>query len=167
MRTWWPCQELVVRIIIYLDTLEVYLGEGCNIYFFPFMNILIKILYLEPYIHVWMTNKWAVLCKNMSLGICGQRRPKTACASMQSDHCLLIESLQNIWMESKGPDNTLCMCRMIWMCILCMFEGTFLLDLALMLLELQKCELTGGRIISGSSRSSRFLKPVHSWNWSQ
>ena len=34
--------------------------------------------------------------KNMSSGICGQRRPRSACASAQADqglHCLLTESL--------------------------------------------------------------------------
>ena len=38
----------------------------------------------------------AVPCKNVSSGICGQQRPRSACASMQSDqglHCLLTESL--------------------------------------------------------------------------
>ena len=40
--------------------------------------------------------------------------------------------LQNIWLESKSPDDTLRMRRMIWMCILRMFEGTFSLNTALM-----------------------------------
>ena len=38
---------------------------------------------------------WAAPCENVSLGICGQRRPRSACTSTQSDqglHCLLTES---------------------------------------------------------------------------
>ena len=40
-------------------------------------------------------DNWAVLCQNMSSGICGHRRPRSACASAQSDqglHCPLTES---------------------------------------------------------------------------
>ena len=39
---------------------------------------------------------WADLCENVSSGICGQRRPRSTCASAQSDqslHCQLTESL--------------------------------------------------------------------------
>ena len=61
----------------------------------------------------------------MSLGICRQQSPTSACASMQSDQGLpdpLIDKknhwiLQNVRMESKGWFNTLH--------ILGMFEGTF------------------------------------------
>ena len=42
----------------------------------------------------------AVRCKNVSLDICGQRRPRSACASTQSDqghsiirHCRMYQSL--------------------------------------------------------------------------
>ena len=59
---------------------------------------------------------WASPCKNVSSDICGQRRPRSACASAQSDqglHCPLTESLDTIRMESKAPDDTLYMCRMI------------------------------------------------------
>ena len=41
-------------------------------------------------------NKWAAPCKNVSSDICGQRRPRSACASTQSDLYLrrqLTESL--------------------------------------------------------------------------
>ena len=37
--------------------------------------------------------------KNLSSGICGQQRPRSACASVQSDrglHCPLTESLETI-----------------------------------------------------------------------
>ena len=42
--------------------------------------------------------RWAAPCENVSLGICGQRRPRSDCASAQSDqglHCPLTESLGN------------------------------------------------------------------------
>ena len=41
---------------------------------------------------------WAMPCENVSLGICGQRRPRSACAFAQSDqglHCPLTESLDS------------------------------------------------------------------------
>ena len=44
-------------------------------------------------------NRWAELNKNMSLSICEQRRPRSACASTQSDqglHCSLTESMDTI-----------------------------------------------------------------------
>ena len=44
---------------------------------------------------VW-ENMWAGPCKNVSLGICRQRRPRSACTSVQSDqglHCPQTESL--------------------------------------------------------------------------
>ena len=44
----------------------------------------------------FITIKWAALCENISSGICGQRRPRSACASALSDqglHCPLKESL--------------------------------------------------------------------------
>ena len=52
----------------------------------------------------------------VSSGICGQRRPRSACASAQSDqglHYPLSESLGTIEYESKGPDDTLHMRKMI------------------------------------------------------
>ena len=42
---------------------------------------------------------WAAPLKNVSSGICGQRRPRTACASAQSDQdirCPLAESVNTI-----------------------------------------------------------------------
>ena len=39
---------------------------------------------------------WAASCENVSSGICGQRRPRSVCASAQSDqgiHCPLTEAL--------------------------------------------------------------------------
>ena len=41
-------------------------------------------------------NLWAEQCENVSLGICLEQRPSSACTSVQSDqdlHCLFIESL--------------------------------------------------------------------------
>ena len=71
--------------------------------------------------------------KNVSSGICRQRRPRSACASAQSDQGLLcprtmsLDTTEYMNMESKGTDNILHMRRMI---CLRMFEGTFLLDTA-------------------------------------
>ena len=60
-------------------------------------------------------------CENVPSGICGQRRPRSACTSTQSYHglhCPLTESLDTTECinspESKGPDDTLHMRRMIW-----------------------------------------------------
>ena len=42
---------------------------------------------------------WTVPCENGSLGICGQRKPRPACTSTQSDqgvHSPLTESLDTI-----------------------------------------------------------------------
>ena len=50
---------------------------------------------LRIWLITWFYN-WAALCENVSLGICGQRRPRSACASAQSDqglHFPLTESL--------------------------------------------------------------------------
>ena len=61
-------------------------------------------------------------CENLSSGKLGQRRPRSA-----SDPCIWSEpslsayriiGLQNVWMESTCPDDTLRMCRMIWICTL-------------------------------------------------
>ena len=48
---------------------------------------------------------WATSCENMSSGICGQRRPRSACASAQSDldvRCSLPESLDTIECINRG-----------------------------------------------------------------
>ena len=63
-------------------------------------------------------NTRAVSYENVSSGICGQRKPRSACASAQSDqglHCPLTKSLDTTEciMERKGPEDTLRMCRMI------------------------------------------------------
>ena len=42
---------------------------------------------------------WNMPCQNMSSGICGQGRPRSACVDVQSDqslYCLLTESLDII-----------------------------------------------------------------------
>ena len=62
----------------------------------------------------------------MSSGICGQRRPRSVCASTQSYqglHCPLKELLQNVWMESKCL--ILCAHDHMNLHILRMFEDTF------------------------------------------
>ena len=58
-----------------------------------------------------VVNKWAASCENVSSGICGQRRPRSACPSAQSDQGLRCPltgqmTLQNVSMGSKCPDET-------------------------------------------------------------
>ena len=86
--------------------------------------------------------KWAAPCKNLSSGICGQRRPRSNCAFEQAAHprslirafayCKQIHCiLWSVSRESKCPDETLRMCRMMWIhTCCCMFEGTFSLEKA-------------------------------------
>ena len=55
---------------------------------------------------------WAAPCKNVSLGLFGQRWPRSACAFVQSDQglrCPLTEhwTIQTVSMGSKYPDETL------------------------------------------------------------
>ena len=57
------------------------------------------------------------------------------CAKAQSDQGLYYpwtESLDtaDVWMKSKGTDDTLCIQDDLNLCILCMFEDTFLLNVA-------------------------------------
>ena len=82
-------------------------------------------------IGLFMTRTWisAVPCENLYSGICGLQRPRSACASAQFDqglHCPLQNHwiLQNVWMESKGSDGTLCMRRMIWIWAFCACSDT-------------------------------------------
>ena len=56
--------------------------------------------YLEKYImssyECYNNDAFMMWCENVYRGICGQRRPRSACASAQSDHrihCPLTESL--------------------------------------------------------------------------
>ena len=61
----------------------------------------------------------AAPCGNVSSCICGQRRPRSAYASAQSDqdiHCPLpvsLDTIENVSMKSKCPDEALRMRRMI------------------------------------------------------
>ena len=57
----------------------------------------------KPYWRTWnkclWRRNWAVACENVSLDICGQQRPRSDCASAQSDqglYCPLTESLDTI-----------------------------------------------------------------------
>ena len=52
---------------------------------------------------------WAAPCKNVSSGICGQRRPRSACASAQSD--------QGLWYPlTESLDTIECINGWIWFC---------------------------------------------------
>ena len=75
----------------------------------------------------------AELNENVSSGICEQRRPRSACASAQSDqglHCPLTESLDiaEYMNGDQGPDETLRMRRMnLNLCVFRLFVDTFCL----------------------------------------
>ena len=77
---------------------------------------------------------WAASCENVSSGICGQRRPRSACASTQSDQGLyssLTESLDTTECMNgeQSPRCTLRLRRTIWICAFYACSGgTFLLD---------------------------------------
>ena len=56
--------------------------------------------------------------------LCGRRRPRSACTSTQDDQVLIVRQqncwiLQNVIMESKDPDGTLHMRRIIWIWAFC------------------------------------------------
>ena len=85
---------------------------------------------------VHMVHIWAVPYENMSSAICGQRRPRSACASPQSDqglHCLLTELLDTTeyitgeqrprWYLVHAQDDLI-------LCNLRMLKGTFSLNIA-------------------------------------
>ena len=47
-------------------------------------------------LHVTSLLTWTVPCENVSVGICGQQQPRSACAFAQSDrglHCPLTDTL--------------------------------------------------------------------------
>ena len=70
----------------------------------------------------------------VSVGICGQRRPRLACASAQSDqglHCLLTESLDTTECMNAEQSSELYFAHEqgdLNLRILRMFEGTYPLD---------------------------------------
>ena len=79
---------------------------------------------------------WAMPCENMSLGICRQPRPRSDCASAQSDqglHCLQTKSLDTIECfsgEQMPTWNLVHAQNDLNLHILHMFKGTFSLDAA-------------------------------------
>ena len=78
---------------------------------------------------------WATPCENMSTGICGQRMPRSDCASAQSDQglrCPLTESLDTIECNNgKMPGwDSAHEWNDLNMCILRMLEDTFSLGAA-------------------------------------
>ena len=72
--------------------------------------------------------------ENVSLGISRQRRLRSSCSSAVWSGPVLfanrISGYKIYGLESKGAEDTVRMQRMIWMHILCMLEGTVLLDVA-------------------------------------
>ena len=47
-------------------------------------------------LHVFLNINWAAPCENVSSGICGQRRPRSACASAQSDQGLRFPQTESV-----------------------------------------------------------------------
>ena len=78
---------------------------------------------------------WTTPGENVPSGICGQRRPRSACTSAQSDqglHCLLTESSDTTECMN-GEQRPECFAHAqdnLNLCILCIFEGTFSLDVS-------------------------------------
>ena len=74
---------------------------------------------------------WATPCESVSSGMCGQRRPRSACASAQADQglrCPLTDSLDTTECinREQRPDETLRMRGMnLNLCILRMLEDSF------------------------------------------
>ena len=92
-------------------------------------------LYLELWImklnyELW---SWTAPCEDVSSGICGQWRPRSACVSTQSNqdlHCPLTASLETTGcIKSKGPDHTLCMCKLTWICTFCVCSKALFNDI--------------------------------------
>ena len=76
-----------------------------------FLNLLLNKTYKT-------TISWMTYSVSKSSGICGQRWPRSAYASMQSNQdlrCPPAESLdiKNVSLESNYSDETLLICRMI------------------------------------------------------
>ena len=76
---------------------------------------------------------WAFPCENVCSGKCGQRRPRSDCASAQADqglHCPLTESM-NISMYNKGSYQVVRLCRLFWIFTISIRpEDTFFLSAA-------------------------------------
>ena len=72
---------------------------------------------------------WASPCEKMSLGICGQRRPRSVCASAQSYlnlYCPLTGSLDTLeYINGEQRYGWFCACAVLSMRILRNFEWTF------------------------------------------
>ena len=107
---------------------------------------------------------WTVSYENLFLGMCGQQRPRSDCASMQSDqglHCLLTESLHTTesingeqmpgWHFGHAQEDL----------NLHMFDSTILLDVAHIQYNLNGWLVYGGwfelffQSLPNSSNSSR------------
>ena len=74
-------------------------------------------------------DNWASRCESVSSGICGQRRPRSDCASAQSNqdpHCPLTEPLDTTICMSReqGLYGTLQLRRMIQICAFCAYSKT-------------------------------------------
>ena len=78
-------------------------------------------------------NIWAARCESVSSGICGQRRPRSACASAHSDQGLRCPQTESL--DTKGVNGKQMHLAYLSACDvnpynLRMFEDTFSLDAA-------------------------------------
>ena len=65
----------------------------------------------------------------MSSGICQQLRPSSVCVSASLIKAFTVHwqdhwVLQNVWMESNGPEDSLHMHRIIFICLFCTYSKT-------------------------------------------
>ena len=68
----------------------------------------------------WNVQPWKQLSNIMQK--CGQQRLRSACTFAVSWPNYWM--LQNVYMESKNPDETRSMCRMMWICTFCAHSKT-------------------------------------------
>ena len=90
-------------------------------------------------------------CANVYPDICGQQRPRSDCADTQSDQglrCSHTESLaaKEFLIENKCPDETLRICRMMWICTFCAFSKV-LFRLTLSIYNYVNAKLKGGILL--------------------
>ena len=101
-------------------------------------------------------SKWTAPYENMFSGICGQRRPRSACASAQSDqdfHPPFTEALDVMyermyewgtkvrWYNAHAQDD-------LNLCVMRMFKGTFSLDVAQIVVLLRYILLYSRKVLN-------------------
>ena len=91
----------------------------------------VYLVYWKGHFHsVRQNDKWSLIyiwiapCENVSSDIWGQRRPDQPAHRRILTRAFPVHLTnhwiqQKVWMESKGPDDTLRMRKMIWICAFC------------------------------------------------